>query len=182
MKKTIFIILMLATLMLSGSYEVTAIDTIVGTEGYSDFKYEPVETDTLIKIPDYFINDTLWFDCTTTLTVGKYEIDISSDGDTLKINGEVYKEKPDEYSVKTYRLIVTVGQHADWVIPDKTVKMKLDICDEVFEETVYKRTEYEISRRGDYYGIRGCFYVKGIKQIVVAEKSVPIYPVNLEEK
>ncbi len=60
--------------------------------------------------------------------------------------------------------------------------MKLDICDEVFNETVHGRVEYELENPSKYYGIADCFYIKEIKQVVIEEKSVPVYPVNLEDK
>ena len=192
MRKIIFILTLLTVMSLSGSVKLTDTHPF---ETYDDnFWYEPVEVDstnldTLIEIPDYFKLDldspslfqNLYFP--NIIYIGdKYEIEYSPDCDTIKINGVLYEEKPDSYSISTYELIVTVKQFADFSLPNKTVKMKLDICDEVFNETVHGRVEYELENPSKYYGIADCFYIKEIKQVVIEEKSVPVYPVYLEDK
>ena len=131
MKKTIFIILMLATLMLSGSYEVTAIDTIVGTEGYSDFKYEAVEVDsTLLDTLSYSIGavnnyfDFLLVDYTNYVYhFGEYEIDFNIEDESLTIDGLLYEKPSNQESnseideiiqyYKLFKQIETLEAHID---------------------------------------------------------------------
>jgi len=118
---------------------------------------------------------------TNTLCIGdKYEIEYSPKGDSIKINGELYKENPDEYQVKNYELYVTVGQNADYSIPDKTIKVNIAIAEELFAETVYDMVNYELEQNERYYNLT-CFYIKKIECIIVKEERVTVYPIKDNE-
>ena len=154
MKKTIFIILMLATLMLSGSYEVTAIDTIVGTEGYSDFKYEAVEVDsTLLDTLSYSIGavsnyfDFLPVDYTNYVChFGEYEIDFNIEDESLTIDGLLYEKPSNQESnseideiiqyYKLFKQIETLDARIE------TLEQKIEVLEQAVENEIFEQPKH----------------------------------------
>lgn len=108
---------------------------------------------------------------TTDLPYGVDSLDIF-ENETVPL----YKNTTRYGDVKTYRFIVTVGQYADCYIPDKEIKMSLDICEELLEQTAYKRVNYELNKSKDWYGVPNCPYVKKIEVIIVEKKTKTLYP------